>query len=127
MLRIIVAFCAGGLFGFLVLGYRIRRALRELERLGVNDELPVDSLLTFAMYDAEGNQLTERAMFSVGPDGSNKRLITTKVIRNGIIHHGVAFVGEIGSILDIHGTNYVTVGDTYAIPPGNWNTDFRPL
>ena len=91
-----------------------------------NIDLPLDSLITFALYDHEGNELTERTLVSVGLDGRNARPIVAPVIRNGAVHHGVVFIGECGSVLDmVSGEKYLTVGDQYVILPGNWNTNLN--
>lgn len=89
-------------------------------------DLPMDSLVTFAMYDEQGEALTERTLVSVGMDGRNQRPIVAPVIRNGAIHHGVVFIGECGSVLDmVSGEKFLTAGDQYVILPGHWTTDLQ--
>ena len=120
MLDVIAAFCAGGLFGFLVLGYRVRQSMKQLEEFDL--EFPIDSTISFVLYDRLGHQLTERTLVSVGGDGANARQITAPVIKSGQIHHGVIFMGEYGSLIDdIQPTPFVTEGDLYVIGAGNWH------
>ena len=90
-------------------------------------EVPMDSRVTFAMYDREGNALTERELVSIGGDGANVRTIEAKAIRTGRLHHGVVFIGEYGTVFQMEGgSETVQVGDTYMIPPGGWRTALTP-
>jgi hypothetical protein len=84
---------------------------------------PLDSLLTFALFDGEGNQLTDRAMISIGGDGVNVRPVVANVIRTGAIHHGVIYLGEYGSVIETSGDPFVQIGDTYVVPVGEWSTE----
>ena len=93
------------------------------KRVYENIGFPVDSTVSFALFDPEGNQLTERALVSIGSVGKNIRPIVARVDRSGDVHHGVIFLGEYGAVVEISGVSHVTAGDTYVIPPGAWQTD----
>ena len=122
MLDVIAAFCAGALFGFFMLGYRVKQQLKQTEELAENLDIPVEALLSFALFDAEGNQLTERSLVFVGGDGSNSRQIAAPVIRSGQIHHGVVYIGEYGALIDeMTPMPFVQAGDLYVIGTGNWH------
>jgi len=118
----IVAFCAGGLFGFLVLGYRVKRSMKQVRELAENIDIPVEALISFALFDVEGNQLTERSLVFVGGDGSNSHQIAAPVIRTGQVHHGVLYMGEYGALIDeMSPLSFVRAGDLYVIGEGNWH------
>lgn len=122
MFDVIAAFCAGGLFGFLVLGYRVKRSMKQVEQLAEDIDIPVEALISFALYDADGNQLTERSLVFVGGDGSNSQPMAAPVIRSGQVHHGVMFMGEYGALInEMSPMPFVTAGDLYVIGAGNWH------
>jgi len=86
-------------------------------------EFPIDSTMSFALFDPEGNQLTNRALVSIGSVGANIRPIVAEVVRTGPVHHGVIYMGEYGTVVETSGAPYVKAGDSYIIPPGAWQTD----
>ena len=93
------------------------------KRVYENIGFPVDSPVSFALFDPEGNQLTDRALVSIGGAGANIRPIVANVQRSGSVHHGVIYLGEYGAVVETSGVSYVREGDTYVIPPGAWQTD----
>lgn len=85
--------------------------------------IPRDSVLSLALFDDQGNQLTDRALVSIGVDGFNARPIVAHVLRSGPVHHGVIYLGEYGSVVETDGDSHVAEGDEYIILPGDWKTE----
>ena len=112
----LIAVAVGALVGFIVRGL----VQKDVE---FRDVFPVDSTISFALFDDTGNQLTERALVSIGTTGYNVRPIVAQVQKSGPVHHGVIFMGEYGAVVETSGVHSVEAGDTYVIPIGAWQTD----
>jgi len=111
----LIGFIAGAI-GAIIVGSVIWNRIEK-------PEFPADSTMSFALFDPEGNQLTDRALVSIGSVGVNIRPIVAKVYRSGPVHHGVIYMGEYGTVVETSGAPYVKAGDSYVIPPGAWQTD----